>query len=368
MRNARTLQDAAMDLSSAFGRQPRILVADDDWLNRDLLQAYLTTSGCEVVTAADGETALRLALNLPPDLALIDVQMPRLDGLKLCHKLKNTPATRFVPVVIITALDSEEEKLNAFEAGADDFITKPYSSIVLLARVRSLLRIKRLHDEVESRNALLRQVLDRYVAEDVADVILTDPERHLKLFGETRPVTVLFADIRGFVRYTELHTGPEVIRTLNHIFQAVSKVVFAHKGTFDKYLGDGLMAFYGAPVAGEDDAQRAVATAVEMQRLFAKLRENPDVDLEGLGLGIGLHSGEAIVGNIGSEQVMDYTVVGDVVNVAKRLQDVAKSGQILFSQDTFSELKGVEAKKLKPLKLPGREERVTPYLIELAKR
>ncbi|MGH2621403.1 MAG: adenylate/guanylate cyclase domain-containing protein [Anaerolineales bacterium] len=357
-----------VDLSSAFGRPPRILVADDDWLNRDLLQAYLTTSGCEVVTAADGETALRLALNLPPDLALIDVQMPRLDGLKLCHKLKNTPATRFVPVVIITALDSEEEKLNAFEAGADDFITKPYSSIVLLARVRSLLRIKRLHDEVESRNALLRQVLDRYVAEDVADVILTDPERHLKLFGETRRVTVLFADIRGFVRYTELHTGPEVIRTLNHIFQAVSKVVFAHKGTFDKYLGDGLMAFYGAPVAGEDDAQRAVATAVEMQRLFAKLRENPEVDLKGLGLGIGLHSGEAIVGNIGSEQVMDYTVVGDVVNVAKRLQDVAQSGQILFSEDTFAELKGVEAKKLKPVKLPGREERVTPYVIELSRR
>ncbi len=355
-------------LSEIFDRQPRILVADDDWLNRDLLQAYLTTSGCEVMTAADGETALRLALNLPPDLALIDVQMPRMDGLEVCRRLKNTPATRFVPVVIITALDSEEEKLNAFEVGADDFITKPYSSIVLLARVRSLLRIKRLHDEVESRNALLRQVLDRYVAEDVADVILTDPERHLKLFGETRPVTVLFVDIRGFVRYTELHTGPEVIRTLNHIFQAVSKVVFAHKGTFDKYLGDGLMAFYGAPVAGEDDAQRAVATAVEMQRLFAKLRENPDVDLKGLGLGIGLHSGEAIVGNIGSEQVMDYTVVGDVVNVAKRLQDVAQSGQILFSQDTFQELKGVEARKLKPVKLPGREERVTPYVIEISKR
>jgi class 3 adenylate cyclase len=367
MNQARALQDAAMDLSAAFGRQPRILVADDDWLNRDLLQAYLTTSGCEVETAADGETALRIALNRPPDLALIDVQMPRLDGLALCQRLKNTPATRFMPVVIITALDSDEEKLNAFEVGADDFITKPYSSIALLARVRSLLRIKRLHDEVESRNALLRQLLDRYVAEDVADVILTDPQRHLTLFGETRVVTVLFADIRGFVAYTEQHTGPEVIRTLNHIFSAVSKVVFANKGTFDKYLGDGLMAFYGAPVAGEDDAQRAVATAVEMQQLFAKLRENPDIDLDGLGLGIGLHSGEAIVGNVGSEQVMDYTVVGDVVNVAKRLQDVAQSGQILFSLETYQQLKGVEAKKLKPVKLPGREERVTPYMIDMEK-
>jgi PleD family two-component response regulator len=246
------LKDATMDLSSVFDRKPRILVADDDWLNRDLLQAYLTSSDCEVLTASNGEEALTQALSYSPDLALIDVQMPKMDGLELCRRLKATAATRFVPVVIITALDSEEEKLNAFEVGADDFITKPYSSIVLLARVRSLLRIKRLHDEVESRNELLREVLDRYVAEDVTDVILTDPERYFKLYGETRPVTVLFADIRNFVSYTEQHTGPEVIRTLNHVFESLSRVVFAHKGTFDKYLGDGLMAFYGAPVSGSD--------------------------------------------------------------------------------------------------------------------
>ncbi len=223
-----------MDLSSLFDRKPRILVADDDWLNRDLLQAYLTASDCEVLTASNGEEALTQALSYSPDLALIDVQMPKMDGLELCRRLKATAATRFVPVVIITALDSEEEKLNAFEAGADDFITKPYSSIVLLARVRSLLRIKRLHDEVESRNELLREVLDRYVAEDVTDVILTDPDRYLKLYGETRPVTVLFADIRNFVSYTEQHTGEkhnrairlgdEVIRSS---FKGVELLIFA---------------------------------------------------------------------------------------------------------------------------------------------
>ncbi|GMR10973.1 MAG: hypothetical protein BMS9Abin28_1797 [Anaerolineae bacterium] len=357
--------DPAMDLSSVFDRKPRILVADDDWLNRDLLQAYLTSSGCQVFTASNGEEALTQALSFSPDLALIDVQMPKMDGLELCRRLKATAATRFVPVVIITALDSEDEKLNAFEVGADDFITKPYSSIVLLARVRSLLRIKRLHDEVESRNELLREVLDRYVAEDVADVILTDPERYFKLYGETRPVTVLFADIRNFVRYTEQHTGPEVIRTLNHVFEGLSRVIFAHKGTFDKYLGDGLMAFYGAPVAGDDDAQRAIATAVEMQQLFEQIREDPDIDLKGLGLGVGLHSGEAIVGNIGSSQVMDYTVVGDVVNVAKRLHDRAKRGQILFSSETYKELKGVKAKKLRSVRLPGRQKQVTPYVISV---
>lgn len=351
------------ELVGIFGRPPRILVADDDWLNRDLLKAYLTASGCEVITAADGQLGLEAARRAPLDLALVDVQMPRLDGLSLCREIKTSDETRFVPVIIVTALDSEEEKLKAIEAGADDFITKPYNAIVLLTRVRSLLRIKKLHDELESRNRLLRQVLDRYVAEDVADVILTDPVRYLKLGGEIRPVTVLFADIRGFTHFTERHSGPEVVETLNRIFPVLSQVVFAHRGTFDKYLGDGLMAFYGAPVAGDDDAQRAVDSAIEMQRVFQALREEGGEGMTGLGLGVGLHSGEAIVGNIGSERVMDYTVVGDTVNVAKRLQEMAHGGQIVLSEATFHLVKVPKARKLPPFELPGHEDNVVGYLI-----
>jgi adenylate cyclase len=354
----------AVDLGRILDRPPKILIVDDDWLNRDLLKAYLTGSGCQVTTAADGQQALDMALETPPDLALVDIQMPRIDGLSLCRELKSNPKTRFVPIVIVTALDSEEEKLKAIEVGADDFVSKPYNAVVLLTRVRSLLRIKRLHDEVESRNHLLRQVLNRYVAEDVAEVILTDPERHLKLGGEMRPVTVLFADIRGFSRFTERHSAPEVIAALNAIFQALSQVVFEHRGTFDKYLGDGLMTFYGAPVAETDDAQRAVDSALEMQRRFQALRDKHAEDFRDLGLGIGLHSGEAVVGNIGSEKVMDYTVVGDVVNIAKRLQEEAGGGQILLSRDTF-ELVSVEgARKLTGIALPGRQGTVEAYLIE----
>lgn len=351
-----------MDLTGILGRPPRILVADDDWLNRDLLQTYLTASGCEVLTASDGRAALDHALNNRLDLALLDVQMPRLDGLTLCQILKGAPETRFVPVVIVTAMDREDERLRAIEAGADDFVLKPYSSIVLLTRVRSLLQLKKLHDEIEARNRLLRQVLDRYVHEDVADIILTDPERYLKLGGEIRHVTVLFADIRGFTLFTESHSGPEVIETLNRVFQALSVLIFAHKGTFDKYLGDGLMAFYGAPLAAEDDAQRAVQTAIEMQRWFGKLRSEPD--LAKLGLGIGLHSGEAVVGNIGSEKVMDYTVVGDVVNIAKRLQERARRGQILISRETFELNPGIVASPPSRVRLPGRKEPTTVYVLK----
>ena len=353
-----------IELTGVFGRAPRVLIADDDWLNRDLLKAYLVSSGCEVVTAADGAAALDLARAAPLDLALVDVQMPRMDGLALCRALKSSPQTRLVPVIVVTALDSEDEKLKALDAGADDFVSKPYNSIVLLTRVRSLLRIKRLHDDLETRNRVLRQILDRYVAEDVADIILTDPERYLKLGGEARAVTVLFADIRGFTRFTEQHTAPQVVETLNRIFPALSQVVFNFRGTFDKYIGDGLMAFYGAPVAAADDPQRAVDTGREMMRVFRGLGQQGGLDLRGLSLSVGLHSGEAIVGNIGSERVMDYTVVGDTVNVAKRLEELADGGQILLSEATYRLVKGVRARRQPPLQLMGRQEPITAFAID----
>ncbi len=355
-----------MDLTELFNRPPKILVVDDDFINRELLKAYLTEANYEVITAADGASALELALDSPPDLALVDVQMPGMDGIELCSALKSTPETRFVPVVIVTALDSEEEKIRAIGVGADDFVTKPFNALILLTRVRSLLRIKRLHDEVDARNRLLRQILDRFLAEDVTDIILTDPERYLQLGGEIRPVTVLFADIRGFTRFTEEHSAPQVIETLNRVFHVLTQVVFTHRGTFDKYLGDGLMAFYGAPIASEEDAQRAVDTAIEMQHRFHELSKEDNEGLTSLGLGIGLHSGEVVVGNIGSEKVMDYTVVGYVVNVAKRLQEVAHGGQILISEDTYKQVEGVDAKKLEPLQLSHLKETVTAYLIEIS--
>ena len=355
-----------MDLTELFNRPPKILVVDDDFINRELLKAYLTEANYEVITAGDGASAFELALDSPPDLALVDVQMPGMDGIELCSALKSTPETRFVPVVIVTALDSEEEKIRAIGVGADDFVTKPFNALVLLTRVRSLLRIKRLYDEVDARNRLLRQILDRFLAEDVTEVILTDPERYLRLGGEIRPVTVLFADIRGFTRFTEEQSATQVIETLNRIFNVLSQVVFTHRGTFDKYLGDGLMAFYGAPIASEEDAQRAVDTAIEMQQRFRKLGEEDNELLTNLGLGIGLHCGEVVVGNIGSEKVMDYTVVGYVVNVAKRLQEVAQGGQILISEDTYKQVEGVDAKKLEPLQLPHLRETVMAYLIEFS--
>ena len=354
-----------MNLGFELARPPKIVVVDDDWLNRDLLSSYLTTAGCEVTAFPNGEQGWSAIQEILPDMALLDIRMPGIDGLSLCRRIKENPRTQFIPVVIVTALDSQNEELNAIESGADDFITKPFNSVILLTRVRSLLRLKRLHDELESRNALLRQVLNRYVDQEIADVILTDPERHLKLGGETRQVTVLFADLRNFTSFSADHAAPQVVDILNLVFNELVEIIFKHKGTFDKFLGDAIMAFFGAPISGADDARRAGLAALDLQKCFKELQsQEGNQILAPLGLGIGIHSGEAIVGNIGSERVMDYTVIGDTVNIAKRLQEIAKPGEILISEATYQMVPGAQIINSGSHNFPGRKVPISIYQLK----
>jgi class 3 adenylate cyclase len=354
-----------MDLKSVFSHPPRIVVADDDWLNRDLIETYLTNAGCQVSAYPDGMGALDAVTESLPDLALLDIRMPGMDGLSVCRQIKDNPLTQFIPVIIVTALDAQSEELNAIESGADDFITKPFNPVILLTRVRSLLRLKQLHDELENRNELLRHILNRYVDREVAEIILTDPDRHLKLGGESRDVTVLFADLRGFTRFSATHPAPKVVEVLNLVFNELVEVVFNYHGTFDKFLGDAIMAFFGAPIAGEDDAYHALTAALDMRACFYRLRsETQDTILDPLGLGVGLHSGEVIVGNIGSERVMDYTVIGDTVNVARRLQESARPGEILISGETYRRVPQARVNHLGSQAFPGRREPVHIYALQ----
>ncbi len=343
-----------INLLTEFPQKPKVLVVDDDWLNRELIQAYLANAGCEVTALGDGLEAWQaIQAGYDPDLVVSDVQMPGMDGFALTQKIKQELLPRFIPVVIVTALDMEEEKLRAIQLGADDFITKPFNAVMLLTRVRSLLRLKRLHVELEARNHLLRKALNRYVDEEVADIILEDPERRMKLGGESCQAAVLFADLRGFTSFTENHPAGHVVETLNRIFTELSSVIFETSGTFDKYLGDAIMAFYGAPVAREDDVRRALVCALEMQRRFAALQQNGLA--AGLrGLGVGVHFGELIVGNIGSERVMDYTVIGDTVNIARRLQEAANPGEVLVSEAVLAQVPGAVAVPLPPRLLEGK--------------
>jgi len=264
---------------------------------------------------------------------------------------------------MITALQEHEDRVKGIEVGADDFLSKPFDEHELMARVKSLLRIKGLHDEVEQKNELLFKIMNRYVTEEVSTLILDAPDRYLKLGGESRIVTVLFADIRGFTEFAETHSAKRVVEVLNRLFSELTRVIFKHKGTFDKYIGDAVMAFYGAPVSYEDDVIRALQTPQEKQHVFGQMKEKwESEELTSLALGVGLHTGEVVVGNIGSEKVMDYTVIGDTANVAKRLQEIAGPGQVLISQSTYRQVKDQAiVKEIHSTLLKGKLEPIAIY-------
>lgn len=350
-----------MDATAAITQPARILVVDDNARNVRLLEGMLSSQGYQVIPAYSGAEALERVAQQPPDLIISDVVMPGMDGFELTQTLRARADTRAIPILLLTALREMDDKHKGLEAGADDFLTKPFSLIELQIRARSLLRIKRLHDELELKNALLERVLMRYISADVAREILSNPDQNLQLGGQTCYVSVLFADIRGFTRFARQHQAITVTQVLNRIFDALAPIVLEHKGTLDKYLGDAIMSFYGAPVPYVDNPLQAVQTAWQMQLEFAHLRQEMDMIGE-LGLGIGVYTGEAVVGNIGSEKIMNYTVIGHTPNIAKRLQEHARSGQILIGEATYRAVRDrVEARRTEPLSLKGLSESVCAY-------
>ncbi len=322
---------------SNLNTAPRILAVDDNKSNLRLLRSMLAPEGYEIIEANDGLEALDILAETPPDLIITDVIMPRMDGFSLVKELREREDAQGIPILMVTSLHELKIKLKGLEAGADDFLSKPFISVELRARVRSLLRIKQLHDELETKNLLLERVLTRYISEDIATTILSDPDQNLRLGGQSCEVSVLFADIRGFTNFSEQHDAAQVTDMLNQIFEGLTEPVFQYDGTLDKYLGDAIMAFYGAPVPSQDFAERALRTSWAMQEKFTELAEQNDY-IRDLGIGVGICTGEVIVGNIGSERLMDYTVIGQTVNMAKRLQEYAHAGQILIEQNTYDAL------------------------------
>ena len=340
---------------------PRILAVDDNKQNLEILRKTLTTAAYEIITANDGPTALSVIESAPPDLVLLDVMMPGMSGYEVCERIRANQATRLLPVVMLTALSDVADRIRGIETGADDFLSKPFNREELLTRVKSLLRIKSLYDDIEAKNQLLRTLFGRYVSEEVAAEIVADPGRHLKLGGEKREITVLFGDLRGFTPLAEQLDPQDAVDILNTYLRLVIDAVFEFRGTLDKFRGDGFMAFFGAPVRREDDASNAVRCALAMQQglkhiTFAKF---PDLRLH---LGIGINTGIVLAGNIGSERRMDYTVIGDEVNVAQRFESNAGPGQILMTGSTYARVKeAVQVRDLGLLRVSGKQEGVMAY-------
>jgi class 3 adenylate cyclase/ActR/RegA family two-component response regulator len=348
---------------------PRVLVVDDIPANVELVEALLESQGYEVSLAYNGQEALQKVQEDDPDLILLDVMMPGMNGFEVCKHIKGNEETRLIPIVLLTALDQVEDKVRGLDAGADDFLTKPFNKAELLARVRSLLRIRVLHNEIEHKNLILFRLLNRYVNEEIVSEILADPEARMRLGGEKKEVVVLFADIRGFTTFAEQTEAQRVVDFLNECFKEITEVIYQNRGTLDKYVGDCVMAFYGAPIAFGDDLNRALVTALQMQKVFAALHnrwDNPA--MKQLGLGIGLNIGEVIVGNIGSERQMDYTVIGDNVNLAQRLEQVALHGQVVISEEVYRRTcHYIEVESMPPVSLKGKREPVNAYILKSIK-
>ncbi|MGH7768978.1 MAG: adenylate/guanylate cyclase domain-containing protein [Candidatus Binatia bacterium] len=342
-------------------RSFRILAVDDNKQNLELLSKALTAAGYEVVTALDGPTALGLIESAPSDLVLLDVMMPGMSGYEVCERIRANEATRLLPVVMLTALSELSHRIRGIEAGADDFLSKPFNREELLTRVKSLLRIKKLHDDIETKNCLLRTLFGRYVSEKVAAEIVADPGRHLKLGGEKREVTVLFGDLRGFTPLAERLDPEDAVDILNVYLTIVIDTVFEFSGTLDKFRGDGFMAFFGAPMGRDDDPVNAVHCALAMQERLKEVTFPKFPDLR-LHMGIGINTGVVLAGNIGSERRTDYTVIGNEVNLAQRFESNAGPGQILITGSTYERVKeSVDVRDLGHLRVSGMQDGVLAY-------
>ena len=338
-----------------------ILIVDDDPAVREVLEEYLGDLGYRVLVADSGKAAIDVMTTSPPDLVLSDVSMPGLDGIQLCAWIKRSESLRLTPVVLLTAQSELNARVTGLEAGADDFFAKPFEFVELRARITSLLHVRGLHEELEKKNELLRTLFGRYVSEEIAAEVVREPDRYLTLGGEKREATILFGDLRGFTPLSDGLDPQDVVDILNGYLTAVVESVFAGGGTLDKFRGDGVMAVFGAPVAHDDDAARAVRCAVDLQRRLGALSFSRFPDLT-LHMGIGINTGVVVAGPIGSPRRMDYTVVGSEVNLAQRFEADAGPGQILITGSTYAYVKDmVRVRELGSLRVRGKAEGVMAY-------
>jgi class 3 adenylate cyclase len=351
---------------------PRILVVDDNATNRDILTTRLKAHGYEALQAADGEEALAAVKQQRPDLILLDVMMPKLDGIETCRRLKGDDTLPFLPIILVTARVDSKDIVAGLEAGADEYLTKPVDQAALVARVRSVLRIKMLHDQVQAQAADLAEwnrTLEQRVAEQVTEIerigrlkrflppqvaqlVSSGDERVLE--SHRREVTVVFCDLRGFTAFAESAEPEEVIAILRDYYGALGGLIDKFEGTVERFAGDGIMVLFNDPLPCEAPWARAVQMAAAMRDGVAKLAANWRTRGHDLGFGIGIAHGFATLGCIGFEGRLQYSATGTVANLASRLCDQAQNGQILVDAKVRAEVEALaELESIGELDLKG---------------
>jgi len=341
-------------------KQPLVLVADDNDDSREIVETMLTTSGYATATATDGEEAIARVWEIVPDLIVLDVMMPKLDGLEVCRRLRADSMLPFIPIVLVTAKSGIQDVVDGLEAGADDYLTKPVEHAALIARVQSMLRIKKLHDEVEAQktelagwNKMLQQRvaeqvreiervgrLKRFLSPQVAELIVSQGREEL-LESHRAEVTVLFADLRRFTAFSELVEPPVVMAALAAFHKLAGPLINQYEGTLERFTGDGIMVLFNDPVPCPDPAKRAVQLALELRADFGPTLAPFQRDDATLHMGIGIAQGMATLGRIGFEGRFDYAAIGSVSNLASRLCSKATDGQILVSDEIAQAVAGL---------------------------
>ena len=327
----------------------KILIVDDEPFNLDLLEQELADYDYTIERAEDGVEALEKTASFRPDVILLDYMMPRMNGLEVVKHLRASSDHKGIPVILLTAKATQEDKVAGLDAGADDYVTKPFDSVELLARVRAMTRLKEMHDTLEDWNRSLadtvqKQVseiermgrLKRYLSPQIAETILGGADDLFKT--HRRDVTIAFLDLRGFTAFSDSAEPEEVMDFLRGYHSEMGKLVFKFEATLERFMGDGIVVIFNDPIPCEEHARKAATMALEMRDRVKELRATWLKMGYDLDLGVGIAAGYATLGTMGFEGRMDYGSVGNLPNLAARLCAEAKGGQILTDQKTMSRL------------------------------
>jgi class 3 adenylate cyclase len=353
----------------------RILVVDDQRANVELVAGVLEARGYFVDRAYSGEEALKHVAERAPDLIVSDILMPGMDGFELVQRLRAAPATALLPVILVTSLE-DSERVKGLEAGADDFLSKPVKWEELFVRVRSLLRVKALQDELKVVNAQLEERvreqvaqldrlsrLKRFFSKPVAEAIIAGGEDLIE--PHRREITAVFLDLRGFTAFTDRADPDEVMELLRAYHATLGRTVEEYGGTLEHFAGDGVMIFFSDPLPVDQPAERAVRMAIALQKAFTPIAEAWAKLGHDVGLGIGIAQGEATLGIIGFEQRWEYAAIGNVPNLAARLCGTAHAGEIILDAQTERDLAHVaETEPVGPLVLRGFQQPVAAFRLK----
>jgi len=343
----------------------KILIVDDEPFNLDLLEQELMDYDYRLERAGDGVEALEKTASFKPDVILLDYMMPRMNGLEVVKQLRGNPEHKGIPVILLTAKATQEDKVAGLDAGADDYVTKPFDSFELLARVRAMMRLKEMHDTLEEWNRTLvdtvkKQVADlermarlkRYLSPQIAETILGEETDLFRT--HRREITIVFLDLRGFTAFSDNAEPEEVMEFLRHYHSEMGKLIFKYEGTLERFMGDGIVIIFNDPISCEEHTHKAARMAIEMRDRVKDLRTGWRKKGYDLDLGVGFAAGYATLGTMGFEGRMDYGTVGNLPNLAARLCAEAKGGQILTDQKTMSRLENAfTAESIQELNLKG---------------